>query len=143
MEQRLSLVTLGVDDLAAVRQFYGRLGWRESAASNDSVAFYQLGGVALGLFSRAALAGEAGVPDSAERATFGGVALAYNVREKADVDAVLDEAKSAGGRLLGAGEERFWGGYSGYFADPAGHVWEVAWNPFFPLDGNGAISLPD
>ncbi len=143
MEQRLSLVTLGVDDIAAARAFYSRLGWRESSASNDNVAFYQLGGIILGLYSRVALAEEARLPDAGDRDRFGGIAVAYNVREKNEVDDVLAEAVTAGGRLLKPGEDVFWGGYSGYFADPSGHVWEVAWNPFFPIGEDGAISLPD
>lgn len=143
MDQRLSLVTLGVDDLANARAFYGRLGWKASSASNDNVVFYQLGGIILGLYGRRALAEEARVPDSQDRSRFGGIALAYNVREKGEVDTVLAEAVAAGGRLLKAGEDVFWGGYSGYFADPEGHVWEVAWNPFFPIGEDGGISLPD
>lgn len=143
MEQRLSLITLGVTDLATARAFYGRLGWVESGAGNEHVTFFQLGGIALGLYGRAALAAEVGVADTTERDRFGGIALAYNVREQAEVDAVLAEAVAAGGRLLGAGEARFWGGYSGYFADPEGHVWEVAWNPCFPIAANGTVSLPD
>lgn len=143
MEQRLSVVTLGSDDIAAARAFYARLGWREAGASNAQVAFYQLGGLVLGLYGRAALADEAGLPDAVDRDRFGGIALAFNVREKAEVDDVLGEAEAAGGRILAPGQDRFWGGYSGYFADPEGHVWEVAWNPFFPLGADGAVSLPD
>jgi uncharacterized protein len=143
MEQRLSLITLGVDDLVEARAFYARLGWRESAAGGADVAFFQLGGIALGLYGRNALADEAGVPDTPGRDRFGGTALAYNVRERDDVDAVLAEAVAAGGRLLRAGEARVWGGYTGYFADPEGHVWEVAWNPFFPIVADGSLSLPD
>ena len=95
MEQRLSLITLGVDDLTNARAFYGRLGWRESGAGNEHVAFFQLGAIILGLYGRTALAAEAGVPDAAERGRFGGIALAYNVREQAEVDTILDEAAAA------------------------------------------------
>lgn len=142
LEQRLSLITLGVDDLTNARAFYRRLGWRESGAGNEHVAFFQLGAIVLGLYGRTALAVEAGVPDAAGQDLFGGIALAYNVREQADVDTVLEEAVAAGGRLLRAGESRFWGGYSGYFADPEGHVWEVAWNPLFPIAEDGSVRLP-
>lgn len=142
MEQRLSLVTLGVDDLAVARAFYARLGWREGGPSNEHVAFYQLGGIVFGLYGRAALAAEARLKMADDRARFGGVALAYNTRTKEEVDDVLAEVEAAGGRILKHGEDVFWGGYSGYFADPEGHVWEVAWNPFFPISEDGAICLP-
>ena len=143
MEQRLSLITLGVDDLSKTRAFYGRLGWRESGAGNEQVAFFQLGAIVLGLYGRTALAVEAGMTDTTERDRFGGIALAYNVREKAEVDTTLDEAVAAGGRLLSGGEPRFWGGYTGYFADPEGHIWEVAWNPHFPIAEDGSVRLPE
>ena len=97
----------------------------------------------LGCIGRNALADEAGVPDAPGRDRFGGIALAYNVRERDDVDAVLAEAVAAGGRLLRTGETRVWGGYAGYFADPESHVWEVAWNPFFPIAADGSLRLPD
>jgi catechol 2,3-dioxygenase-like lactoylglutathione lyase family enzyme len=143
MEQRLSLVTLGCDDLATARAFYARLGWHEGGPSSESVAFYQLGGIILGLWGRAELATEAGIVEAPRlKQGFGGIALAYNVREKSEVDAVLAAAAAAGGRVLKPGAERFWGGYSGYFADPEGHIWEVAWNPHFPIADDGAISLP-
>jgi len=141
MDQRISLVTLGVADLARARRFYcDGLGWRESAAGNESVCFIDAGGVVLGLYGRAALAEDAGVP--AERRGFSGFALAQNVAGEADVDRVLAEAATAGGTLVKPGQKVFWGGYSGYFADPDGHLWEVAHNPFFPLDADGRIQLP-
>ena len=140
MEQRLSIVTLGVADLAASREFYGRLGWTPSPASNESVAFYDAGGVVFGLYGREALAEDACV--DASGGGFRGVSVALNVREKAHVDAVLEEAEAAGGRILKPAQDVFWGGYSGYFADPDGHLWEVAWNPFFPLDEEGRVTLP-
>ena len=142
MEQRLSLVTLGVDDLAAARAFYGKLGWREGGPSSDDVVFYQLGGIILGLYGRAALAEEMRLQPAETKGRFGGIALAYNARSKDEVDAVLAEAEAAGGRILKSGEDVFWGGYSGYFADPEGHVWEIAWNPHFPIAADGTISLP-
>lgn len=140
MEQRLSMVTLGVDDLARARAFYeSGLGWRPSSASNDQVVFFQLGGIVLGLYGREALAAEA---NQSPGSGFGGVALAHNVRDKAEVDAVLATAEAAGARILKAAEDTFWGGHSGYFADPDGHVWEVAWNPFWPIAVEGSVTLP-
>ncbi|MCG5242448.1 VOC family protein [Azospirillum doebereinerae] len=142
MEPRISLVTLGVADLARSRRFYEQgLGWTPSPAGNDNVAFYQLGGMALGLFSRAALAEDAHLPDAGDPTRFGGITLAQNVRSKAEVDAVLALAERAGARILKPGQDVFWGGYSGYFADPDGHPWEIAWNPFFTLDAAGNMTL--
>ena len=141
MDQRLSLVTLGVDDMKKSRAFYEALGWQASAQYNDDVTFFQAGGMILGLYGRAALAEDAKIDDS--KPGFSGVALAYNGRDKAEVDAVLAEAVAAGATLIKAAEDVFWGGYSGYFADPDGHLWEVAWNPFFPIAQDGAILLPD
>ncbi len=140
MEQRLSIVTLGVADIEASRAFYARLGWTPSPASNDSVVFYDAGGVVLGLYGRQALAEDATVDPKGEG--FRGVAVAYNVREKADVDGVLREAEAAGARIVKPGQDVFWGGYSGYFTDPDGHLWEVAWNPYFPLDDHSRVTLP-
>lgn len=141
MEPRISLITLGVADMAVSRAFYEALGWRASAQSNDEVTFFQAGGMILGLYGRAALAEDAEMDDS--KPGFSGIALAYNGRDKAEVDAVLDDAVAAGATLIKAAVDVFWGGYSGYFADPDGHLWEVAWNPFFPIAQDGAISLPD
>jgi len=141
MEQRLSLVTLGVRDLAQARGFYERLGWRASSASNDGVAFFKAGGVVLGLYGREALAEDASV--SAEGSGFAGVALAHNTASRAAVDAVIAEAEAAGGTVIKPAEDVFWGGYSGYFADPDGHLWEVAWNPHFPFDEAGNLILPE
>ncbi len=149
MEQRLSLVTLGVADIARARRFYEQgLGWTASRAGNDSVVFFQLGGMVLALFGRAALAEDARLAEAAGLADpggagFGGIALAHNVRRREEVDAVLAEAASAGGRILKPAEDAFWGGYAGYFADPDGHVWEVAWNPQFRLRDDGGLELPD
>ncbi|MDA0704674.1 MAG: VOC family protein [Proteobacteria bacterium] len=140
MEQRLSLITLGVQDIAAARAFYERLGWCASPPSNEAVAFFQLGGMILGLYGRDALAADAGLP--AEGTGFRGVALAYNARDKAGVDAALETARKAGATIVKPAETVFWGGYSGYFADPDGHLWEVAWNTGFPIDDAGNISLP-
>ena len=141
MDQRLSIVTLGVADLAASLSFYRRLGWSPSAAaSNDEIVFFQLGGMVLALYDRAALARDTKLNPGED---FGGVTLAYNGRSKAEVDATLAAAEAAGARILKPAEEVFWGGYSGYFADPDGHPWEVAWNPHFPLRDDGSIELPE
>jgi catechol 2,3-dioxygenase-like lactoylglutathione lyase family enzyme len=139
---RISLITLGVSDLARARQFYETgLGWKPSSAGNDDVAFFQLaGGVVLGLFSRKSLAKDAHIADTGSG--FGGITIAQNQESKAEVDRVIATAVAAGGTLLKAAEDVFWGGYSGYFADPDGHPWEIAWNPFFPLSDDGGITLP-
>ena len=141
MEPRISIVTLGVSDLDRSRNFYKKLGWKESASSNDGVVFYQAGCLIFGLYPRDKLAEDARVPD--DGSGFRAFSLAYNVRSKEDANAILDEAVAAGGTLVKAAEDVFWGGYSGYFADPDGFLWEVAWNPFFPIAEDGAISLPD
>ncbi len=142
MEQRISLITLGVRDLAVARAFYlTGLGWQEAAPpSNEQVCFIQMNGVVFGLYPRPDLAKDANV--SSQGSGFRGIALAYNTRSKEDVDSVLTEAKAAGGTIVKAAEDVFWGGYSGYFTDPDGHLWEVAWNPFATLDemGNFLIS---
>jgi uncharacterized protein len=140
MEQRLSLVTLGVADLERARRFYeDGLGWRRGN-NHPEVAFYQIGGAVLALWERDALAQDARLPDAGSG--FGGIALAYNARTRAEVDAVLAEAAGAGATILKPAEDAFWGGYSGYFADPDGHVWEVAWNPEWALTEDGSVRLP-
>ncbi|HSA80110.1 MAG TPA: VOC family protein [Geminicoccaceae bacterium] len=139
MEQRLSLVTLGVADLERSRRFYeDGLGWRRGNAHAE-VVFFQLGGIILGLFARESLAADAGLPSAGSG--FSGIALAYNARTRAEVDAVLAEAEAAGATILKPAEEAFWGGYSGYFADPDGHLWEVAWNPDWTIAEDGSVRL--
>ena len=138
MEQRLSIVTLGVADLQRSREFYERLGWRRSMA--EGVVFFQAGGMALALYPRDDLAKDATVP--AEGHGFNGVSLAYNARSRQEVDSVLAEAQTAGAKLVKPAQDAFWGGYSGYFADPDGFLWEVAWNPFFPIAEDGSIQIP-
>jgi predicted lactoylglutathione lyase len=142
MEQRLSFVTLGVADVARGRAFYERLGWKASSASvAGEVAFFQAGAIVFALFDRAAMAKDAQLPP--ERIASGGVSLAYNVRRKEEVDAVLAEAVAAGARLLKPAQQASWGGYTGHFADPDGHPWEVACNPYFPMDASGSVRVPD
>lgn len=141
MQPRVSLITLGVADVAAARRFYEGMGWTASARSTAEVAFFQAGGTVVALWSRAALAADAGVADAGPG--FRGMALAWNGRDRAAVDAVLARAAAAGGRVVKPAADTFWGGYAGYFADPDGHLWEAAWNPGFPLDAEGAVRLPD
>ena len=143
MEPRISLITLGVGDLERSLRFYrDGLGWPVSGASSPGVvAFLHTRGTVLALWSRRDLAADANLPDGGPG--FGGIALAHNVRAKEEVDTVIAEAVKAGGRLLKAAHEADWGGYSGYFADPDGYPWEVAWNPGFPLDSEGNVKLPD
>ena len=139
MEQRVSLITLGVADLSASRRFYeAGLGWRGQAGGSGegSVVAFQLGGMVLALFGRGAMARDMGLPEAAAP---GGITLAHNVRSKAEVDAVLAEAVAAGARLLKPGADTFWGGYTGGFADPDGHAWEIAWNPHSPLLEDGSF----
>ncbi len=141
MEQRVSLITLGVADLKRSREFYERLGWRRSMAKAEGVVFFQAGGMALALFPRNELAKDAKI--APEGYGFSGKSLAYNARNREEVDSVLAEAQAAGAKLLKPAEEAFWGGYSGYFSDPDGFAWEVAWNPSFPMMQDGSIRVPD
>lgn len=139
MEQRLSLVTLGVADLRRARRFYENgLGWKPGFASDD-VVFYETGGPIIGLFGRRELAADAQLED--DDATFGGLALAHNVRSRGEVDDVLKEAEQAGAAILKSGEDTPWGGYSGYFADPDGHLWEVAFNPAWKIGPDGSVKM--
>ncbi len=142
MEQRLSLVTLGVADLARAATFYERLGWTRALRAAEGVAFYQLNGTALALWPREELARDAGVADGGTRG-FNGMALAYNTRSRDEVDVVLAEAEAAGGTVVKPARATFWGGYAGYFADPDGFLWEVAHNEGFALDARGNVTLPD
>jgi uncharacterized glyoxalase superfamily protein PhnB len=135
---RLTLVTLGVSDLVRSRAFYAALGWAEADASQESVAFLQLGPLVLALWDRDALAADAhlGSPGSP-----GAVALAINLSSRDEVDAAFADALAAGATPLKAPEEVFWGGYSGYFGDPDGHPWELAHNPFWELSADGTVRL--
>ena len=140
MRQTISFITLGVSDLARSRAFYAALGWRESASSQDTVAFYSAGTVAFALFQREALAGDACVPPSGSG--FPGFTLSHNVASVAEVETTISDAVAAGGILVRTAETAPWGGFRGYFADPDSFLWEVCWNPFFPLDENGYVQLP-
>ncbi len=138
MEQRLSLVTLGVSDLARAKRFYGALGWRPAGNSPDDVAFYQAGGMVVALWDRTSLAEDSAVSDGGG---WGGVTLAHNVRSPAEVDAVIEEARAAGATIGREPAGTFWGGYSGLFIDPDGHPWEVAHNPGWTVLADGSVSL--
>ncbi|MDP2082496.1 MAG: VOC family protein [Pseudotabrizicola sp.] len=138
--QRVTLITLGVNDLAAARAFYARLGWVEHRESQDGVAFFQMQGAVLGLFGRAALAADQGRPGA--DLGVGAVTLAQNFATEVEVDAAFEAALKAGAVALKRPEKVFWGGYSGYWADADGHVWEVAMNPFWPLNKDGTLTLP-
>jgi catechol 2,3-dioxygenase-like lactoylglutathione lyase family enzyme len=138
VEQRVSLITLGVEDLARSRAFYEALGWRTGAAPEDDVVFFQAGGMIVALWDRARLADDSGVEDGGG---WGGITLAHNVRSPQEVDRVLAEAQAAGARIPRMGAETFWGGYSGMFVDPDGNPWEVAHNPHWTLDPDGSVRL--
>jgi predicted lactoylglutathione lyase len=140
VEQRISLLTLGVADVGRARMFYERLGWQ--GQEFQETVFFQAGGMALVLWARDKLAGDAGIDDR-NSGGFGGLTLAHNVRSRAEVDALLADAASAGAQITQAARETFYGGYAGYFRDPDGHVWEVAHNPGFPLSSDGSITVPD
>jgi uncharacterized protein len=139
MEQRLSLITLGVVDLERSRRFYEALGWKVGAQPDDDVVFFQTGGSIVALWDRAKLAKDSGVEDGGG---WGGVTLAHNVRSPQEVDAIIAEARAAGATIARAGAETFWGGYSGVFVDPDGHPWEVAHNPGWILHDDGSVGLP-
>jgi catechol 2,3-dioxygenase-like lactoylglutathione lyase family enzyme len=138
MEQRITLITLGVTDLDRARSFYEALGWKVASQPDDETAFFQASGLVFGLWDRAKLAEDSTVADSGG---WGGITLAHNVRSPAEVDAVLDEARAAGASIGREGAETFYGGYSGVFVDPDGHAWEIAHNPGWTLDDDGAVSL--
>ena len=138
---RLSVVTLGVADVQAAAAFYERLGWNRSSSSQANVVFFDLGGVVLSLFGRFDLAANAGMPVlGPATASF---ALAVNVGSEREVDTAIAAAAGAGASLLKAASRASWGGYAGYIADPDGHAWEIAFNPFWPMDADGCLALPD
>ena len=138
MEQRVSLVTLGVSDLTRARSFYEALGWTTGAGPGDDVVFFQAGGMIVALWDRAELAKDSVVRDGGG---WGGITLAYNARSPEEVDAVLEEADRAGATVGRPGAPTFWGGYSGVFLDPEGHPWEVAHNPHWTIADDGSVRL--
>jgi catechol 2,3-dioxygenase-like lactoylglutathione lyase family enzyme len=140
MEQRLSLVTLGVADLRRAREFYERLGWRGQEVGET--VFFQTGSIGIVLWGRDKLAEDSGV-DDASRDGLGGIALAHNVRSPAEVNTIVVAAGNAGATITRSPGPTFYGGYAGCFTDPDGHVWEIAHNPGFSLDDDGAITIPD
>jgi len=140
VKQRLSLVTLGVSDVAKARAFYERLGFAAEPFDSDGVAFFDMNGVVFGLYGRDALAKDAGV--ALEGAGFRAASLGINLESEDEVDQTLAEAAAAGGEITKPAEKIFWGGYSGYFKDPDGHLWEVSHNPFWTFDEVGRVILP-
>jgi catechol 2,3-dioxygenase-like lactoylglutathione lyase family enzyme len=137
VEQRISLITLGVADVERARDFYEALGWRAGEMRDPS--FFQAGGMVLALWGRGELERDSGVEDGGG---WGGVTLAYNTRSREEVDAVTEQARAAGGRIAREPAETFWGGYSAVFVDPDGHPWEVAHNPGWRLSDDGSVVLP-
>jgi catechol 2,3-dioxygenase-like lactoylglutathione lyase family enzyme len=138
MRQRVSVITLGVADLARSRAFYEALGWSTTAAPGDDVIFFEAGGLVLALWGRGQLAEDSRVTDPGG---WGGVTLAHNVASPGEVDAVIADARKAGATIGRDGAKTFWGGYSGIFIDPDGHPWEVAHNPFWHLGDDGSVHL--
>lgn len=138
---RLSLVTLGVEDLARAIRFYETMGLQRRMKQAEGVAFFEAGGAVISLFIRQDLAKDANVENS--NPGFSGVALAYNVATEAEVELVLEAAKAAGAKILKPAQRAFWGGFYGHFADPEGHIWEVTHNPGFSFDERGALVVPD
>jgi catechol 2,3-dioxygenase-like lactoylglutathione lyase family enzyme len=138
MEQRLSLVTLGVSDLEGARAFYEAMGWTSGAEPGSDVVFFQAGGMIVSLWSRASLAEDSGVADGGG---WGGITLAHNVGSPEEVDAILTAARAAGATIARDAGRTFWGGYSGVFLDPDGHPWEIAHNPHWTLEDDGSIRL--
>jgi predicted lactoylglutathione lyase len=140
MEQRISLVTLGVDDLARARSFYEQLGWRGQEV--EETVFFQTGGLAVVLWSRAKLAADSGLADG-RTGDFDGIVLAQNLRSEKEVDDLLASADRAGARITRPAARTFYGGYAGVFLDPDGHAWAIAYNPGFTLAEDGSLVLPD
>jgi catechol 2,3-dioxygenase-like lactoylglutathione lyase family enzyme len=140
MEQRISLVTLGVADVPRARRFYESLGWRGQEV--EETVFFQAGGMVVVLWHQDKLAEDAGVAPRQGNG-FRGLSLAQNVRSPAEVDAVVGAAEQAGARVTRTPAETFYGGYAGYFTDPDGHAWEIAHNPGFPLGEDGSVTVPE
>lgn len=141
MEQRVSVITLGVADLERSRRFYEEgLHWTAAWTDGD-VAFYQAGGLVFALWTASSLAADAGIPLPGA-ATPGARALGHNVRTREEVAALMADAEHAGADILKPTGDTFWGGVTGYFADPDGHIWEVAWNPGWPIADDGSVHFP-
>jgi len=140
LEPRISVITLGIDDLDRAVRFYEAMGLEQYRKITEGVAFFQMGGMILALWPNDELAKDAGLQN--QRSAFSGVALAYNTRSEDEVAAVLAAAENAGGRVVKPAQRTFWGGMQGYFEDSEGNLWEVAHNPDFPIDAEGRISLP-
>jgi catechol 2,3-dioxygenase-like lactoylglutathione lyase family enzyme len=140
MQPRINIITLGVNDFARAVNFYQKgLGWKLAKASQDDIAFFSLNGIVLALYPYQKLAEDAKVQGGTG---FGGITLAHNAKSENEVDEVLKTAEEAGAKIVKPAEKVFWGGYSGYFADPDGYLWEVAYNPFFQFDVNDNLLLP-
>jgi catechol 2,3-dioxygenase-like lactoylglutathione lyase family enzyme len=139
---RLSLVTLGVSDVLASERFYTALGWRVVVSDGDDFRVFDLAGAYLALFPTPALAEDAGLPVPADSGDFRGVSCAVNLESEAEVDAAFEVAAAAGARIIKPPHKAFWGGYTGYFADPDGHAWEVAYNPGWPIGEDGRPAIP-
>ncbi len=140
MQPRINIITLGVTNLDFSRKFYEAMGFKASPASQGDVVFFSANGVVLALYPSQTLAEDAGVDEKGEG--FRRFTLAQNVSTKEEVSQILEKAKSAGAKVIKPAQDVFWGGHSGYFADPDGFLWEIAWNPHFPLDQKGSIQLP-
>lgn len=142
MRQKLSLITLGVDDFDRAINFYEKgLGWKKSSASHSDIAFFPLGGIVLSLYPRKLLANDATVNEAG--AGFSGITISYNAKSEKEVDQVLKQVEKLGATIIKAAEKVFWGGYTGYFKDPDGHLFEVAHNPFWEFDSNDNVILPE
>jgi predicted lactoylglutathione lyase len=139
MEQRVSLITLGVRDLGRARTFYEALGWRTRAEPGDDIVFFQAGGMIVALWDRAKLAEDSGVVDGGG---WGGVTLAHTVHSPAEVDTIAEDARAAGAEIVRDPGETFWGGYSAALVDPEGHAWEIAHNPSWTMRDDGSVELP-
>jgi uncharacterized glyoxalase superfamily protein PhnB len=140
MDQRISVITLGISDLANARSFYEGLGWKTAASPDDDIAFFQVGGMVFSLWDRAKLAEDSGVTDGGG---WGGTTLAICLTSREEVDEVIEQARAAGGTIGREPGETFWGGYSGIFIDPDGYPWEVAHNPNWTINEDGTVTLPD
>lgn len=139
MESRISLITLGVSDLAKSKKFYEGLGLKTTWSEDKGVIFFKTSGAVLALFPFSELLKDIGIGDAEKK--FGGITIAHNTRDKEEVDKIMSAVTSSGGRVIKKPQDAFWGGYSGYFADPDGHIWEVAWGAF-PFNEDGSLKIP-